>query len=326
LAEFSGPIFIVGMPRSGTKLLRELLNRHPSIAIPDVETEFLPWMVNRVKRLGDLADRRRFERLYRRLAQQSFFVYRRKAGLAVSAQDWYSACRTFDAAGLFEALIRLDVGAAPGSKRIWGDKSPSYIDDLTLIGALYPQARVLHIVRDVRDYCASVNRAWGKDMRRAAHRWALGVAKARRDGIALGGRYSEVRYEDLLRNPQATLTRVCHFLGLEFRPDMLLLTRSTENLGEARGAQHVVADNHGKFMTRIDDATLADIEQIAVSSMREFGYEPVLPERPPSWWMPIRLHLAQLHDGLQLIKHRSPGRGVFAALVFHLRYFVTTRG
>lgn len=326
MPKFSGPIFLVGMPRSGTKLLRELLNRHPQVAIPDVETEFLPWLVRRVRRLGDLADPSRFSVLYRQLSQQSFFVYRRESGRTISAEDWYRACMRFDAAGLFEALIRLDVGATPESTRIWGDKSPSYIDDLTLIGALYPQARVLHIVRDVRDYCSSLNRAWGKDMRRAAKRWALGVANARRDGVALGGRYSEVRYEDLLRNPQETLMRVCKFLDLDFSPEMLLLTRSTENLGEARGAQHVVVDNHGKFMTRIDAATLADVEQIAANSMREFGYEPVLPAQPPSWWMPIRLRIAQLHDGLQLIRHRSQGRGVFEALVFHIRYFVMTRG
>lgn len=314
------------MPRSGTKLLRDLLNRHPKIAIPDVETEFLPWLAHRVPRLGDLSDRGRFDNLYRRLARKSFFVYRREAGRGVSTEAWFRACRSFDAAGLFEALIRLDVNALPGSGRIWGDKSPSYIDDLTLIGTLYSDARIVHIVRDVRDYCVSVNRAWGKDMRRAAHRWSIGVMKARRDGRALGPRYLEVRYESLLRDPRSTLAGLCEFLGVEFTPEMLALGRPSENIGEARGALQVVTDNHGKFLARIDSESLADVEQIAVEAMREYGYEPVLRPRRLHWSMPIRLRLAHFHDALQLIRHREDGRGLFESFLFHLRYFVTTRG
>ena len=42
---WEGPLFIVGMPRSGTKLLRGLLNQHPRIRIPDFETEFAPFLV-----------------------------------------------------------------------------------------------------------------------------------------------------------------------------------------------------------------------------------------------------------------------------------------
>lgn len=314
------------MPRSGTKLLRELLNRHPRIAIPDVETEFLPWLAHRVHRFGNLANRKHFENLYRHLGRQSFFVYRTQAGRTVSAEVWHSACRSFDAAGLFEALIRLDISAPFESDRIWGDKSPSYIDDLPLIGSLFPNARIVHIVRDVRDYCVSVNRAWGKDMRRAAHRWALGVSAARRDGYALGSSYLEVTYEGLLSDPKSTMVELCEFLGVDFTPDMLTLVRPSENIGEARGACHVVVDNHGKFMAGMDVSTLAEVEQIAGRAMDDFGYRPTLPPRQQHWSLPLRVRLAQLHDALQLLRNREGGRGFFESLLFHLRYFGVTRG
>ena len=55
-APFEGPLFLVGMPRSGTKLLRALLNRHPNISIMTNETEFLPYLVSHWESFGDLSD------------------------------------------------------------------------------------------------------------------------------------------------------------------------------------------------------------------------------------------------------------------------------
>jgi len=42
---FTGPLFILGMPRSGTKLLRDLLNRNPKIGVPTSETDFIPYLI-----------------------------------------------------------------------------------------------------------------------------------------------------------------------------------------------------------------------------------------------------------------------------------------
>ena len=218
---FTGPLFIVGMPRSGTKLLRGLLNRHPRIGVSRNESEFLPWLAHRFARFGDLRRRERFDAFYAEMLRHSYFRFQREQGRLIDAGRWHAACAEFSAAGVFEALMRTEVDAPRGSGRIWGDKSPSYIDDLPLLKQLYPAARVLHIVRDVRDYCLSMHKAWGKDMLRAAQRWADGVRKARKDGAALGADYLELRYEDLLARTEPELRRVCAFLGVEFEPRML---------------------------------------------------------------------------------------------------------
>lgn len=325
-AVFEGPLFVVGMPRSGTKLLRDVLNGHSRIAIPVAETEFLPWLASRVAHCGDLSERANFDRLYADLVRKSFFTYRAKAGKLVSADRWFSACERADAAGIFEALIRVDMSVPRGSGCIWGDKSPSYIDDIPLINRLYPRARVLHMVRDVRDYCVSMREAWGKDVRRAAQRWADGVLRARHDGQALGTRYIELRYEDLLRDPEAALRRVCEFIGIAFEPKMLELTRPSENIGRARGACHVVRDNHGKFADRIAPALIAEVEALAGHAMSAFGYEAMFPPTPPRRLSRLQMLVAQMRDGLTLIKHRRGGGSVLSALMFHLRYFTTTRG
>lgn len=323
---FAGPLFLVGMPRSGTKLLRALLNGHSRIRVPGVETEFLPWLARRRERFGDLRERARFDAFYAQMQRHTYFRWRREHGRLIDAQRWHAACADFSAAGLFEGLLRAEVDAPSGSGRIWGDKSPSYIDDLPLLRELYPAAKVLHIIRDARDHCLSTRKAWGKDMLRAAQRWADGVRKARRDGAALGPDYLEVRYEDLLARTEEELRRACAFLGVEFEPAMLALDRSTEDLGDARGARRVLGDNRDKFRHAMEPKTLARIEELAGPVLLECGYELVLPPRPPRRLSGVEMRLAQLRDAVQMTRANRRGWGFWRTAAFHLRYFTTTRG
>ena len=323
---FAGPLFIVGMPRSGTKLLRALLNRHPLIGVPGVESEFLPWLVRHFARFGDLRERARFDAFYAEMLRHSYFRYRREHGNLVDAGRWYQACTEFTAAGVFEALMRVEVDAPRGGARIWGDKSPSYIDDIPLLKQLYPAAKVLHIVRDARDYCLSIHKAWGKDMLRAAQRWADGVHKARQAGAALGADYLELRYEELLARTEPELRRVCDFLGVAFEPGMLTLVRPSENLGDARGARQVLDGNRGKFRQAMAPKTIARIEELAGPVLLECGYELVMPPRPARRLSALEMRLAQLRDGVQLARTNRSGAGFWRTALFHLRYFVTTRG
>ncbi|HZO01325.1 MAG TPA: sulfotransferase [Burkholderiales bacterium] len=325
-AAFGGPLFIVGMPRSGTKLLREMLNRHSRIRIAGIETEFLPWLAHRFARFGDLRRRARFEAFYAEMQRHSYFRYRREQGSLVDAGRWHAACAEFSPAGVFEALLRVDVDAPRGSRRIWGDKSPSYMDDLPLIRQLYPPAKVVHIVRDVRDYCLSMHKAWGKDMLRAAQRWADSVRQARKDGADLGANYLELRYEDLVAHPERQLRRICRFLGVQFEPGMLTLTRPAENLGDARGTSRVLADNRGKFRRAMAAATLARIEELAGPVLAECGYELVLPARPARRLSALEMRIAQAKDGWRLARADRNGWGFWRTALFHLRYFAATRG
>ena len=323
---FAGPLFVVGMPRSGTKLLCGLLERHPRLGVTGLETEFLPWLAHRIGRFGDLRRRERFDAFHTEMLRHSYFRYQAERGRLIDAARWHAACADFSAAGVFEALVRTDAGVPRGSGRIWGDKSPSYIDDLPLLKELYPAAKVLHIVRDVRDYCLSMRKAWGKDMLRAAQRWADGVSKARRDGAALGADYLELRYEDLLARTEEELRRTCAFLGVEFEPAMLALNRSTEDLGDARGARRVLGDNRGKFRHAMEPKTLARIEELAGTVLLECGYELVLPPRPPRRLSGVEMRLAQLRDAVQMVRANRRGWGFWRTALFHLRYFTTTRG
>jgi hypothetical protein len=314
------------MPRSGTKLLRTLLNRNPRVCVLERETELLPRLASWVAEHGPAVDEAAFAQVYEAVRLGSFFHYRHRASGDRGWHEWRAACAgRFDVAGLFEGLVRWDTGLERSSDRIWGDKSPSYITHLDLIQRIYPEAKVIHIVRDVRDYCASVRTAWRKDVRRAAHRWNEGVLAASRHCKRDPARGIQVRYEDLTRMPRTELERLCAFLGIAFDERMLTLERALENFGNARGQAKIVADNAGKFTRVLRPAEIEGIEAIAWEGMCEFGYEPHL-ARGPRQLSAASLAVRKLRDGFVLALNDAGKRGRLRAALFHLGHHRTSRG
>lgn len=324
MSEFSGPLFIVGMPRSGTKLLRNLLNQHSRIRIPAFETEFLPYLAAQHASYGDLTQSANFQRFYANITRLPFFTYQRNTGGLVGIDDWRDACPSFDVAGIFEGLVRAHTKTQQRNDVIWGDKSPSYIGHIPLIASLYAEARIVHIVRDVRDHCLSMRGAWGKNMYRAAERWSDGVVGASKAGEAIPGRFIEVRYEDLIVEPERVLNEICTFLSIKFEPAVLTVAAPTESQGDTQGQKRIVAQNHGKYRTKLPPKTCKRIEELAFRGMQRFKYPPEhATEQHQSlavqrgWWLTL--------DAINLARSGIARRGLFSNIAFHTRHFRQTR-
>ncbi len=318
-ANGTAPLFIVGMPRSGTKLLRAVLNQHSQIAIPDIETEFFPYWARQWTQFGDLSDRARFDRLYADFSAYPFATYLRESGTVVDADRWYADCDRFSPAGVFAALIQQVVDFDATQQRYWGDKSPSYLTHIALLHEHFPDARILHIVRDVRDYCLSINHAWGKSMTRAAQRWSDDVLAAHAQGTALGSQYRLVRYEDVLADPEAEAKAICEFLDLAFEPQITTLNQETENLGDAAGHRRIVKSNTRKYESGMSDRNQTRIESISVRALKAFGYDcpDDVRERRVSGW---KMQLLKIRDGLSLVAAGIRERGLIGSLKFVTRY------
>lgn len=214
--------FVVGCGRSGTTLLRSFLDAHPDLAVPG-ESHFLATMI-RVRRryergggfdrdafLSDLRGHDRFRRwhLEHDTVQRAFAAHP-PADLA-------------DAVRLLYRSYAQDHGASR-----WGDKTPDYVVRMPGIATLLPEARFVHVIRDGRDVAASLlAQEWGPSSpRAAAHHWSRRVRGGRQAGQALGDRYREIRYEDLVGEPEAVLRGLCGFLALDFDERMLDRTSS----------------------------------------------------------------------------------------------------
>lgn len=209
------PVFIGGCPRSGTTLLGALLGHGPRIVtVPEAtftwdllrEAGSRPGQLDRDRAVRYLTDEWRF-----RLWQVSPTVL---AGPGdVTVRDAF-------------ATLAREVGGRVGKPdpEVWVDHTPANVKFAHSLTDLHPDARIVNLVRDGRGVAASVMPLdWGPNTVVEAGRWwathvAMGLAAER----ALGPqRVLTVRYEDLLREPEATLARVCHFAGLPFHPDML---------------------------------------------------------------------------------------------------------
>ena len=173
------PIFIVGCQRSGTTLLRLILDAHPNLSCGP-ETRFLE----------DLA----------RITGDGNWPRMRLFGFP--KEYWHERI-----AALFDEF-QGDYARARGKAR-WADKTPRYALCIDYLDRLFPTCQVVHVIRDGRDVVASHRHRWGYlSALKAVKKWPWYVHAARAAGarLAAQGRYHEVRYEELVSDPEAALT------------------------------------------------------------------------------------------------------------------------
>ena len=176
-------------------------------------------------------------------------------------------------------------------------------------------------VKDVRDYCLSIKKAWGKNMIRAAQRWTDCIHKIRRDSCKFPDDYLEIRYEQLIETPEPCLKQICAFLEIEFQPEMLHLSQPPENIGDTKNEAKIVAQNKEKYLRSMKPSTRRRIEAIAAPILDSSGYS-VNPVGTPVRVPGILMLLYQLLDGYNLVKSNVKERGIIAAIRFQVRYFL----
>jgi hypothetical protein len=315
--EWEGPLFIVGMPRSGTKLLRGLLTKHPRIRILAAETDFLPFIDQWIGQHGEPLTAEAFEQLAQAMSSANYFNFRPEARGPFRWQDWRTACNgRFNVSGLFEGFARYELDAQRGSGAIWADKSPAYIRQIPLILRHFPNARILHIVRDVRDHCVSMRNAWGKDIRRSAWRWGTDVLAAHEQCLKMPERCLEFRFEELLQDPDTQMRRICLFLDLKFLPGLTELSQSVEQRGYAAGRTEIMRDNFRKFETRLTPDEVTAIESLSWNCMQALGYTPVRAKQQRNMTA-LTQYMLKLKDGAHLVASGMSRRGIAAAVRFH---------
>jgi hypothetical protein len=130
--------------------------------------------------------------------------------------------------------------AAKHGKVRFGDKTPLYALEMPAIQRLLPEVRFIHVIRDGRDVALSLQKTWfapSQEMRHLARYWKRIVMKAREDGDKVGF-YLEVRFEELVSNPESALHQICSFLDLPYDPAMLHYWKSApERLKEHKARQ-----------------------------------------------------------------------------------------
>ncbi|NUM53868.1 MAG: sulfotransferase [Candidatus Hydrogenedentes bacterium] len=207
-------VFVVGFARSGTTLLATLLDRHSQMAATP-ETHFFDEVLPRGARPDTARDAA--------VLVSSFLGSARVRDLGLTSEDFANLVerRTCSWRDLFSHALAVYAGRhrAP----IVVEKTPAHMTKVSQILEWYPDAKVIHILRDGRDAVLSLLRApWThSNLRRHARTWRWCVKRMARSQRAHPARIFEVRYEALLAHPDDTLRSVCDFIGVKFEPAQL---------------------------------------------------------------------------------------------------------
>ena len=298
-------IFIVGVSRSGTTLTRRILDKHSRIGIA-TENHFLghllPWEGTRhyFHRLGDLHDDATVHalvelvysgELQRRSRLRELSPYWRWLTSKVPPADIEAYLLASDRTdrGLFEAFLR--IYADRRGKAVMGEKTPAHLDYVEELLEWFPDARVVHCLRDPRAIYASELRrrtehAVGFPYRQLAAMpllmsrfvllqvvwaWAHAVHRHRQLVRRYPGHYRLVRFEDVVAAPQATLDELCVFLGLDAEPRML--EQQVTSKGARVGSAGFDAGAADRWRSHIDGRARATIERLLGRRLAEMGYE-----------------------------------------------------
>lgn len=229
------PIFIIGAPRSGTTLLRMILNAHPKIASPH-ECKLILSVINRYPNpknrivnfdhfLNYIYHIRRFKEVFNLDQDQLVNIYQK-------LQDP-------NPVQLIGCIYRLSQGYDPLDITVrWCDKYIGYAEFVPQLSAYFPHSQFIHIIRNVYDSVSSISTRMGRAIGTyqtltgpihyvrhpvgASLLWKQMVSASETFGSELGPEmYYRIRYEDLIRDTEMECQKLCGFLKLPFDKNML---------------------------------------------------------------------------------------------------------
>ncbi|WKN41969.1 sulfotransferase family protein [Tunicatimonas pelagia] len=320
---FKGPIFIVGMPRSGTKLLRTLLNQHSKISISSVETHFIPYLYEKFDHQCPEYPQG-MKAFYDELAKTPFFRDTKRRGKFLDKATWLAAASEFSGwADLFEFLLRF-YGSKPSMNTVFGDKTPSYVTKMRILKQeIFPHAKFIHIIRDPRDCCLSAKKLWGKNPLLFADVWHQSVKQARTDAALFADSYLEIQYEALLDQPEKILRQICQFVGISYQAAMMTLNKSAENHGDAKNAKQIVGSNKKKYQAELSQAVIKRIEEITFPSATKSGYSLDYAEQHRAL-SSINKNLLALISGYNAFRFHIREKGIRSGISYYLRLHQVT--
>jgi LPS sulfotransferase NodH len=311
LGPMKPPVFIVGCPRSGTSFLYHLLlssggfaEFHTQMNVFDVLEPIF----------GDLSSPQNKQKMMREWLASKAFEASGLDAADVEAKVMAECKNGSD----FLRIVMDEVARKQGVDR-WIDSTPTNIPHMIRISRDFPDARFIHIIRDGRDVALSLDQLgwsrplpWDKkrSLRAAGIYWEWIVRKGRKFGALLGAKYIEVRYEDLVEQPQPTLKRLGEFLGHDLDYVQISqnsigsvkkpLTAFKEELQQARFTPV------GRWRSRFPADQLEQFENLVGKYLQELGYPLSHPASISRSRLDVRLEYRTFYSWKQWMKVNTP--------------------
>lgn len=280
----SDPLFIIGTERSGSNLLRVILNSHPNIVIPH-PPHVMKYFAPLEAKYGDLGRPRNYRQLVEdvlRLVKGHIHPWSWVPRADEVVQRSRPRAKTGELE-LFSVYVAIHEALRERVRKDrWGCKSTFMIDHAERVVEEWPGARLLWLYRDPRDVAASSRQSVFSTFHPyyTAKLWDEQQAK----GLALeaaGVPLLRVRYEDLAAEPEAEIRRICGYLGEDYHPHMLEFfkgkeARSSSSLSESwkKTAEPVSAEGLARWRRDLSREEVHAVESVAGETMERLGYAP----------------------------------------------------
>lgn len=274
------PVFIVGVGRSGTSLLQSMLDAHSKITFLP-ETHFYRNYVSAKKKRAQLeqAGAENFKNL---LASDEDF---KRVNISTDKllENYLSGEEEFNLEEVYRTMLEQYLLEHPETHFV-GDKDPRNIDYLESLYKSFPDAKVLHIVRDPRDVLSSrMKAAWSQHRPVWQHvlLYETQLKRGRKKGKEFFGQnYYEFKYEDLITYPEVTLQKIAAHIEIEYDENMLQFSKSAERLVDKREMSWkketlgpLLKTNKDKWKESLKPWQINMAEQVCTTAFRDFDYE-----------------------------------------------------
>ena len=260
------PVFVLGVPRSGTTLLSVLLSNHPKVFLNEIS------VTGRLLKLLNLYNNHYLkgtfdnkEDFFQKIINRSERLKQLLNGVDLKGKCW----REF----LTERIIEKTKN---NKKEIWLDKAPPFIDSIPEILFLFPYAKIIHIVRDPRANVLSLRERQYLDYRLAAKLWEKLNSKGISDGdIVNPDQYIIIKYEDLILETESVLKNICDFLFIDYDNKLIekLKTSKYTNIENSYVSKQINVDKLRGWEKRLTKKEVKTIETITRNVMLNIGYE-----------------------------------------------------
>lgn len=283
LPQKNQPFFILGNPRSGTSLLRLMLNSHPEITVPP-ECGFLLWLSEKYTDLENYSARTYSQfvnDLFKTRKIETWGIQRDELLKTIEEEkpETYAD---------LAALVYLHYAKKRGKNSLlYGDKNNYYINETTKIKKLFPTSKSIFIVRDGRDVAASYLSIAKKNIKseykpnltesipEIALQWKRSTLYAKEQ---IGNPNScIIRYEDLVREPTQTLEKVCSHIDSYFSKEMLNFHLNNDEPTEflqwkAKTKKPIDSASLSKYKEELTKDEIISFESYAYEALKAFHY------------------------------------------------------
>lgn len=282
--------FIISNSRSGSTMVRQLINTHKGIMIPEREYPTLIKVLKDINKYGDLKIKENFEKFYNDFESIASINLKKstvnKDGFyKLSSDMWYSNAESFHVTELFNILLNYHANVSENSDSnfVWlGDKSPQHIRDIKILTDYFPNAKYLLLTRNPIDIALSqdkfsfrhykfigkekMNLAW-KRLTKKDNNLLLkriesnikNILNARKVLTENNTDYLEINYEEILNNSDVFFQNISKFLNIENKFEIQNFKIKASQSGKEEGSKGLLTNNINKYESLLSPNFIAKI-------------------------------------------------------------------